>query len=63
MPATATPRSFDRLVVVVLDSVGCGEAPDASDFGDRGANTLARVINDAAPRLDNLARLGLDRIR
>lgn len=60
MPPPAPGRSFDRVVVVVLDSVGCGQAPDASDFGDAGANTLARVINDASPGLDNLARLGLD---
>ena len=63
MPSGSPRRSFDRLVVVVLDSVGCGEAPDAADFGDAGANTLARVINDAGPRLENLARLGLDRIQ
>ncbi len=60
MPPPAPGRSFDRVLVVVLDSVGCGQAPDASDFGDAGANTLGRVINDASPRLDNLARLGLD---
>jgi phosphopentomutase len=62
MGAAAPRRPFDRFVVVVCDSVGCGEAPDAADFGDVGANTLASVIRGARPELPNLARLGLDRI-
>ncbi|MGY6703592.1 phosphopentomutase [Roseinatronobacter sp.] len=33
-----------RAFLVVLDSVGCGGAPDAADFGDAGANTLGHVI-------------------
>ncbi|MGP9789407.1 phosphopentomutase [Roseinatronobacter sp. NSM] len=33
-----------RAFLVVLDSVGCGGAPDAADFGDEGANTLGHVI-------------------
>ncbi len=60
-PAAAR-RSFDRFVVVVCDSVGCGDAPDAAAFGDAGANTLASVIDGGRPELPNLARLGLDRI-
>ncbi len=55
-------RSFDRIAVVVLDSVGCGEAPDAEAFGDTGSNTLAHVIEAADPHLPNLAGLGLGRI-
>ncbi len=53
---------FDPLVVVVCDSVGCGLAPDAAEFGDLGANTLAHVIEAESPALPNLAALGLDRI-
>ena len=30
-----------RVFLTVLDSVGCGEMPDAADFGDAGSNTLA----------------------
>jgi len=56
------PRPFDRFILIVLDSVGCGDAPDAAAFDDEGANTLASVINGAAPALPNLRRLGLDRI-
>jgi len=55
-------RSFDRIAIVVLDSVGCGEAPDAEAFGDFGSNTLAHVIEAASPQLTNLAELGLGRI-
>jgi len=62
MGRVASGRSFDRIIVVVLDSVGCGDAPDATDFGDAGANTLAHVIEGAHPALVNLANLGLDRI-
>ncbi|MDO7720750.1 MAG: phosphopentomutase, partial [Planktomarina temperata] len=33
-----------RALLVVLDSLGCGGAPDASEFGDSGANTLGHII-------------------
>ena len=36
-----------RAVVVVLDGVGAGNAPDAAEFGDEGANTLANTANAA----------------
>ncbi|WP_245866485.1 phosphopentomutase [Oceaniglobus roseus] len=32
-----------RAILIVLDSVGCGGAPDADAFGDAGANTLAHI--------------------
>lgn len=48
--------------MIVCDSVGCGEAPDAEDFGDLGANTLAHVVAAESPRLPHLASLGIDRI-
>jgi len=49
-----------RTVVVVLDGVGAGDAPDAADFGDEGANTLGNTAK-AVGGLDlpNLRRLGL----
>lgn len=53
---------YPLVAVVVLDSVGCGDAPDAARFGDEGANTLAHVIEAASPDLPNLAALGLSRI-
>ena len=49
-----------RIILIVLDSVGCGDAPDAASFGDEGSNTLgntARVVGGL--KLPNLGRLGL----
>ena len=39
---------MSRAFLVVMDSVGCGGAPDASDFGDAGANTLAHIAAECA---------------
>nr|MDQ3590775.1 phosphopentomutase [Actinomycetota bacterium] len=52
-----------RAVVVVLDGVGAGRAPDAADFGDEGANTLgntARAVGGLD--LSNLQALGLGNV-
>jgi len=38
------PRAF----LIVMDSVGCGGASDAADFGDEGANTLAHIAEACA---------------
>src|SRR5918912_1938314 len=32
-----------RVAIIVLDGVGAGDAPDAADFGDKGANTLSNT--------------------
>ncbi|RMH52535.1 MAG: phosphopentomutase [Alphaproteobacteria bacterium] len=48
-----------RAILIVLDSVGCGGAPDAADFGDAGANTLGHIREATGVELPNLARLGL----
>ena len=48
-----------RAFLIVMDSVGCGGAPDAADFGDTGANTLAHIATAIPLRLPNLASLGL----
>src|SRR5207253_3760511 len=48
-----------RAIVIVCDSLGVGELPDAADFGDEGSNTLGHVLRDQHPRLPNLTRLGL----
>jgi phosphopentomutase len=37
-----------RAILVVMDSVGCGGAPDAADFGDEGANTLGHIAEACA---------------
>lgn len=48
-----------RATVIVCDSLGVGELPDAADFGDQGANTLGHVIEKTGPSLPNLSKLGL----
>ena len=52
-----------RVIVVVLDSVGIGELPDADRFGDVGANTLGNIYKVRGRlELPNLYRLGLSHI-
>ncbi len=48
-----------RAIVIVCDSLGVGELPDAKEFGDEGSNTLGHVLEAEHPSLPNLARLGL----
>ncbi|WP_216319594.1 phosphopentomutase [Deinococcus aestuarii] len=50
------------LTIIVLDSVGVGELPDAERFGDAGAHTLNHTLTAAPVPLPNLARLGLGRV-
>ena len=52
-----------RAVVIVLDGLGAGEAPDAADFGDEGANTLANTARSTSGlRAPNLQAVGLGNI-
>jgi len=48
-----------RVFLIVLDSFGCGEAPDAAAFGDRGADTLRSVAASAAFHAPHLEEMGL----
>lgn len=53
----------ERVFVLVMDSAGVGELPDAARYGDEGANTLAHVAEVAGGfDLPNLQRLGLGNI-
>src|SRR5512141_2278333 len=52
--------NINRIIVIVLDGVGAGAAPDAADYGDVGSNSLgntARALGGIS--LPNLERLGL----
>lgn len=54
---------FDRIAVIVLDSVGIGELPDADQFGDVGSHTLGHIAREYTTLdLPHLRALGLDRI-
>ena len=48
-----------RVFLIVLDSFGIGEEPDAALFGDEGSNTLRSITGSEKFRADNLAKLGL----
>jgi phosphopentomutase len=56
----ATP--FTRAIVIVLDSVGIGELPDAGVYGDQGSNTLRNIARRIPLKLPTLRGLGLDRL-
>jgi phosphopentomutase len=56
----ATP--FTRAIVIVLDSVGIGELPDAGVYGDQGSNTLRNIARRIPLKLPTLRALGLDRL-
>lgn len=54
---------YKRIFLIVLDSVGIGEAPDAQDFGDKGANTLGHIAEKLnGLQMPNMQRLGLGNI-
>lgn len=53
---------FDRVIWIVLDSVGIGELPDAAEYGDVGRSTLGHIAESRPLILPNLIRLGLANI-
>jgi phosphopentomutase len=57
-----TPK-FRRIVLMVLDSAGIGEMPDAAAWGDAGADTLGNILKSRKVNLPNLQKLGLGNIR
>lgn len=54
---------FDRICLMVLDSAGIGEMPDAAAWGDTGADTLGHILASRKVDLPNLQKLGLGNIR
>ncbi|RIJ93537.1 MAG: phosphopentomutase [Acidobacteria bacterium] len=55
-------KKFERICLMVLDSAGIGEMPDAADWGDAGADTLGHILEQRKVSLPNLQRLGLGNI-
>jgi phosphopentomutase len=60
--------SFERVIWIVLDSVGIGEMPDAEAYGDKGSDTLGNLARATSAQgrplhLPNLCRLGLANIK
>ena len=52
----------DRVILIVLDSVGCGALPDARHYGDVGSDTLGNIARRVPLAVPNLRRLGLARV-
>ena len=48
-----------RIFLIVLDSFGIGQMPDAADYGDTGANTLRSVASSSCFHMPNMGKLGL----
>lgn len=53
---------FKRIHLIVLDSVGIGEAPDAADFNDLGSHTLGHIAEVAGLKVPHMVELGLANI-
>jgi phosphopentomutase len=51
-----------RVLLIVMDSVGCGELPDAGVYGDEGSDTLGHIAAAVPLGVPTLRSLGLDRI-
>jgi phosphopentomutase len=59
----AASKPFNRIIWIVLDSVGIGELPDAADYGDVGRDTLGHIARSRPLKLPNLVSLGLANIK
>ena len=52
-----------RVFLIVLDSCGIGDAPDAKDFGDEGANTIKSISESKEFNIEKLCSLGFSNIQ
>lgn len=50
---------INRAVIIVLDSFGVGELPDAKQYNDDGSNTLRGIYENTSLNLPNLKKMGL----
>jgi len=60
---SGSKQEINRVLLIVLDSVGIGALPDAEEYGDKGANTLVHTAEEIGGfNLPNLEKLGLGKI-
>lgn len=52
-------ENIKRVFLIVLDSFGIGELPDAKEYGDEGSNTLGAIVKSERYNTPNLQKLGL----
>ncbi len=55
-------KKIKRIFLIVLDSCGIGDAPDAKDFGDEGANTVKSISKSKQINIKNLLSMGFSHI-
>lgn len=48
-----------RIFLIILDSFGIGNAPDANEYGDEGSNTLASISRSSFFKADTMKKLGI----
>jgi phosphopentomutase len=53
---------FKRIFLIVLDSLGIGEAPDAKDYNDEGSHTIGHILDHMSLKIPNLEKLGYGNI-
>ena len=63
MQRSQSSHYFDRMILIVLDSAGIGEMPDAAAWGDAGSDTLGHILASREVKLPNLQSYGLGNIR
>ncbi|KAF0248201.1 MAG: phosphopentomutase [bacterium] len=56
-------NTFHRVTLIVCDSLGIGEMPDAAEYGDAGSDTLGHILASRKVQIPNLQQLGLCNIR
>ncbi len=54
---------INRAIIIVLDSFGVGETPDANEYGDVGSNTLEGIYYNSNLNIPNMKKLGLYNIQ
>lgn len=59
----AENQPFNRIILVVLDSAGIGEMPDAADYGDAGSDTIGHTLESRTVHIPHLRELGLANIK
>ena len=53
---------LNRVFLIVLDSVGVGDAPDAAAYGDAGSNTVGHIVQQTGLRLPHMERIAFGHI-
>lgn len=57
-----TSSLFTRVILIVIDSVGIGELPDARVYGDEGSNTVGNIARVCPLKVPTLRSFGLGRL-